>query len=127
LSFYNAAKESGRDLVIELKQAYLLKLFQTSESLKNSYPRPDDRRIKIHIPRKSWGLIYKNVSEWSKKQLLQDYHNWQDEFLDYHNKVDCRDVSAHQDELIFYCNDFQLQELIDIQPGCKSRYIRWQQ
>jgi ribonuclease J len=34
LSFYTAAIESGRDMVIGLKQAYLLKLFQTSEYLK---------------------------------------------------------------------------------------------
>jgi len=49
--------ESGRDLVISVKQAYLLKLFQTSESLKAVYPRPDEKRIRIYIPRRSWGLM----------------------------------------------------------------------
>jgi ribonuclease J len=73
LSFYNAAKESGRGLVISLKQAYLLKLFQTSEFLQNIYPKPDDKGIKIHIPRKSLGVIWKDINEWSKKQLLEDY------------------------------------------------------
>ena len=31
LSFYNAAVKCNRDLVIDLKQAYLLKLFQSSD------------------------------------------------------------------------------------------------
>jgi ribonuclease J len=88
------------------------------------YPKPDDRRIRIHIPRKKWGLIYKDINEWSKKQLLADYDSWEDQFLDYDNKVDCRDISIHQDELIFYCNDFQLQQLIDIRPDENSSYIR---
>src|SRR5437016_4320637 len=37
LSFYNAAKEAGRELVVDLKQAYLLKLFQTSEQWKSVF------------------------------------------------------------------------------------------
>jgi ribonuclease J len=124
LSFYTAAIESGRDMVIGLKQAYLLKLFQTSEYLKAVYPRPDDKRIRIYIPRRSWGLICKDINEWSRKQLLEDYDGWEEQFLDYTNMVDCRDVSAHQNELIFYCNDFHLQGLIDIKPHEKSNYIR---
>ena len=46
LSFYNSAKTTGRYLVIDTKQAYLLKLFQTSEEWKDIYPSP-----KIHISR----------------------------------------------------------------------------
>ncbi len=124
LSFYNATKETGRDLVIDLKQAYLLKLFQTSEYWKKVYPRPDDERIKILIPRKSWGLIDKDVDYWTSKQLLQDYKEWEREFLDYKNATDYRGVSAKQKELIFYCNDYQLQQLIDVRPDEGSSYIR---
>jgi ribonuclease J len=125
LSFYNAAKESERNLVIDMKQAYLLKLFQTSESLKELYPKPNDKDIKIHIPRKLWGLLYKDIDLWTKKQLLADYERWEEEFLDYPNKIDCRDIFAHQNELIFYCNDFQLPQLIDIRPDVQSSsYIR---
>ena len=116
-----------------MKQAYLLKLFQTSEFLKDVYPRPDDKAIRIHIPRRSWGLICKDINEWSKKQLLEDYDSWEEQFLDYSNKVDCRDISAYQSEFIFYCNDFHLQELIDIKPHKRdSKYqkvkqkIHWQ-
>lgn len=124
LSFYNAAKESGRDLVIDLKQAYILKLFQTSEFWKDIYPAPTDRTIKIYVPRKGWGLIDKDPIYWTKKMLLADYSNWADEFLDSENRLDHRDVTNNQNDLIFYCNDFQLQELIDIMPKENSSYIR---
>ena len=124
-SFYNAAKACDRNLVIDLKQAYLLKLFQTSDSLKELYPKPDDKNIKIYIPRKLWGLLYKDINLWTKRQLLADYESWEEEFLNYPNKIDGRDVHAHQNELIFYCNDFQLQQLIDIGPDKQmSNYIR---
>jgi ribonuclease J len=124
LSFYNASKESNRELVIDLKQAYILKLFEQSEYLKGNYPSPKDSKIKIYIPRKSWGLIDKDVNIWTKKVLLGDYDNWADEFVDYENAIDHRDVSSDQESLIFYCSDFQLQELIDLRPKENSAYIR---
>jgi ribonuclease J len=124
LSFYLACKESGRNLVIDLKQAYILKLFNQSEFLKGAYPSPNDNVIKIYKPRKSWGLIDKDVNFWTKKILLGDYDNWADEFLDYNNSVDHRDVSSNQKEMVFYCSDFQLQELIDVRPKEDSVYIR---
>lgn len=71
-----------------------------------------------------WGLIDKDISYWTKKQVLADYDNWADDFIDYPNHVDHRDISVHQKEIIFYCSDFQLQELIDIRPNNNSSYIR---
>jgi ribonuclease J len=124
LSFYNAAVQAGRDLVIDLKQAYILKLFQTSESSGKIYPKPTDKRIKIYIPKKKWGLIDKDIAKWGKKLLLEDYFSWADEFLDYENHVDYRDVSKNEKEMIFYCSDFQVQELIDVRPKENSSYIR---
>jgi ribonuclease J len=124
LSFYNASIQSGRELIIDLKQAYILKLFNESEYLKGTYPSPKDGKIKIYIPRKSWGLIDKDMNIWTKKILLGDYDNWADEFVDYENSVDHRDVSSYQKDFVFYCSDFQLQELIDIRPNESSVYIR---
>lgn len=57
LSFYNAAKQSGCDLIIDLKQAYILKLFQTSDNWKSVYLKPKDKAIKIYVPKKGWGLM----------------------------------------------------------------------
>lgn len=123
LSFYNAAKESDRDLVIDMKQAYLLKLFQTSERWSKVFPRPDDKMIKIYIPRKGWGLAGRD--DWTEEQLLQDYDKWQRDFVLANNAVTSNDVSARQSNLIFYCNDYQLLELNDVRPDREgSSYIR---
>lgn len=124
LSFYNAAKDSERDLVIDLKQAYLLKLFQTSEQWRSVFPRPDDKRIKIYLPRKSWGLLGRDIDRWTERLVQQDYDKWEREFLDYHNAIRHEDVSARQKDFIFYCSDYQLQQLIDIRPSEGSSYIR---
>lgn len=124
LSFYNAAKESERDLVIDMKQAYLLKLFQTSEHWKKVFPRPDDKRIRINIPRKSWGLIGKDVEYWTANQVAQDYDKWEREFLDYRNAINYQEIAAHQKDLIFYCSDYNLQQLINVRPEGGSTYIR---
>ena len=124
LSFYIAAKNTNRDLVIDMKQAYLLKLFNESDNLKGKYPGPTDKNIKIYIQRGSWGLIDKDIDHFTQKQLYADYGVWQREFLDYPNTVDYRDVQKKQNQYIFYCSDFRLQDLIDIKPAEGSTYIR---
>jgi len=124
LSFYIAAKNTNRDLVIDMKQAYLLKLFNDSPNLKGKYPGPTDKNIKIYIQRGSWGLIDKNIERFTEKQLLEDYGTWQREFLDYPNAVDYRDIAKKQNQYIFYCSDFRLQDLIDVKPAEGSSYIR---
>jgi ribonuclease J len=124
LSFYNAAKSTGRYLVVDLKQAYLLKLFDLSTVLKGRYPGPQDPYLKIYIPRGTWGLIDKDLTKFSERQLIMDYAGWQQEFLDYPNIVDYRDVLKNQKDFVFYCSDYKLQELIDVKPKEGSSYIR---
>lgn len=124
LSFYIAAKNTNRDLVIDMKQAYLLKLFHESESLRGKYPAPTDKNIKIYIQRGSWGLLDKDLAMFSEKQLYIDYGIWQREFLEYPNAVDYRDIQKRQNQYIFYCSDFRLQDLIDVKPAEGATYIR---
>jgi len=124
MSFYLAAKASGRFLVIDVKQAYLLKLFSSSAHFSKLYPAPSDKHIKIFIPRGTWSLLDKDLSKFSERQLEMDYSWWQREFLTYPNAIDYRDVASHQKELIFYCSDFNLQNLIDVKPNPGSSYIR---
>lgn len=123
LSFYNATKGAGRELVIDMKQAYLLKLFQTSD-LRDTYPKPDDKHIRVYIPRKKWGVLGRDPTIWTKELLEGDYYSWEREFLEYNNRTDYQYVSTHQKELVFSCNDFQLKELIDVRPEPGSQYIR---
>ena len=89
-----------------------------------TYPRSTDPQIKIYMPRGSWGLIDKDLNYFSEKQLELDYLTWKREFLEYDNMVDFRDIAKHQKEFMFYCSDFNLQNLIDIKPNPGSSYIR---
>ena len=124
LSFYLSAKKSNRDLVIDMKQAYLLKLFHASENLRGNYPSPTDSNIKIYIQRGTWGLLDKDLEKFSDRQFHMDYAEWQREFLDYPNAVDYRDIQKNQKNFIFFCSDFRLQDLIDIKPDEGATYIR---
>ena len=124
MSFYIAAKKTNRYLVIDMKQAYLLKLFNESANLKGQYPSPTDSNIKIYIQRGKWGLIDKDVERFTEKIFLEDYGTWQKEFLDYPNTVDYRDIAKNQNQYIFYCSDFRLQDLIDVKPAEGSSYVR---
>jgi ribonuclease J len=124
LSFYLAAKQTNRILAIDLKQAYLLKLFEQSEKYRGVYPSMNDPTIRVYVPRKSWGLIDKDSKYWTDKQILNDYDIWEREFIGNANSVDYRDISSKQQEYMFYCSDFKLQELIDVRPQEGSSYIR---
>ena len=124
MSFFIAAKNTNRYLVIDMKQAYLLKLFHESENLRGHYPSPIDKNIKIYIQRGTWGLLDKNKDKFSEEQLYADYSMWQRPFLDYPNAIDYRDIKKNQKDFIFFCSDFRLQDLIDIKPDEGATYIR---
>lgn len=124
LSFYNAVKETDRQMVIDTKQAYLLKLFDESEQWRGVFPSPTDPLIKVFVSRKSWGLLGRDPDMWSEKIIQADYSSWEREFLDYPNMVDYNYVSKNQRSCVFYCSDFKLQDLIDVRPKEKSSYIR---
>lgn len=122
LSFYNTVQDTDRNIVIYTKQAYLLKLFQESEEWKNRFPSPkNDSTIKIFLSRKSWGLG-RDSDKWTENIIHVDYYSWERNFLDYPNCIDYTDVHKKQKEYIFYCPDYKLQDLIDVQPE-NSTYI----
>lgn len=71
------------------------------------------------------GLIDRPEEIWTHDQILQDYDKWERDFVEgYDNAVDYTDISSRQKDLIFYCNDYQLQNLIDVRPNTGSSYIR---
>ena len=67
LSFFIAPKECTRKLVIDLKQAYILKLFNQSEFLRGRYPAPDDDNIKFTSLKSHGGLIDKDLQHMDQK------------------------------------------------------------
>lgn len=122
LSLYNACKASGRTLVLDMRQAYLLKLFEESELWKGVYPRHDDPNIAVYALRKTWGLI--GMDGWPEEIVLQDYATWERELLGWDNCLNHKDIRADQRKYVFYCNDYQLKELFDIDPVQGSTYVR---
>lgn len=120
LTFYKVAKESDRTLVVNLKQAYLLKLFSGRE-----YPELDD--IGVYVPKKGWGLIGNESfvcydGDWlcgpdiDQTHKTSDYKKWEKEFIEGGNTVNYADIKEEPYKYIFRCDFFELKELIDIKP-----------
>jgi len=123
LTFYKVAEDTGRKLVISLKQAYILKLFN-----KNSNEYPDLSEVMIYKPRKGWGLLGEDSfacveNEWlcasdiESSQCLRDYKKWERELLERDNVLTYQDLQKDPEEYIFRCDFFELKELIDIKPA----------
>jgi len=114
------ANDSDRTLVVNLKQAYLLKLFSG-----RGYPELED--VGVYIPKRGWGLIDDGVfvcfdGEWcSGSQIdpshkFSDYKKWEKEFIEGGNSLNYVDLQEEPEKYIFRCDFFELKELIDIKP-----------
>jgi ribonuclease J len=118
-TFFDAAKENGRRLVISLKQAYLLELLRGAEN--SNAPKPDDKDLLIYGKKKSWGLVAEDVNIEEKQK---DYASWERGFLEKENFVTHKDIKSMQKEVVFYLDNYSIQELVNIKPAKGSCYIR---
>lgn len=120
LTFYRVAKDTDRTLVVNLKQAYLLKLFSG-----RGYPELDD--VEVYIPKRGWGLIADDSfvcfdgqwlcgSDIDSSHKSYDYKKWEKEFIEGGNAVNYIDIQEEPQKYIFRCDFFELKELIDIKP-----------
>ena len=127
LTFYKVARDTDRTLVVNLKQAYLLKLFSGRD-----YPELED--VEVYIPKRGWGLIGKDSfvcydGEWlcssdiDPNHKSSDYKNWEKEFIESGNAINYKDIQEEPHKYIFRCDFFELKELIDIKP-VNSIYIK---
>ena len=127
LTFYKVAKGTDRTLVVNLKQAYLLKLFSGRD-----YPELED--VEVYIPKRGWGLIGTNSfvcydGEWlcssdvDSNHKFSDYKKWEKEFIESGNSINYKDIQEEPEKYIFRCDFFELKELIDIKP-VNSIYIK---
>jgi ribonuclease J len=127
-TFHNIAKATGRKLVIGFKQAYQLELFA---EITGEYPGLDDPSLCLYAERKGWGTagrsgLPSNIEGVCLPENVcqQDYDAWEREYLDRGNTVCYTDLREDQSQYIFYCNYFQVNELIDVKPVPGSVYIR---
>jgi ribonuclease J len=129
LTFFNVAKDTDKELVVNLKQAFLLKLFEKV----GNYPKL--KNVVMYIDRKGWGLISDEFyvflddmgwikgNEVEEKEIKRDYYKWEREFLDLDNIATYKEVRENPSNFIFRCDNFELNELIDIKPK-DGVYIR---
>jgi ribonuclease J len=120
VTFYQVAKDTGRQLVVSLKQAYILDLFRG-----RGYPELED--VLVYQPKRGWGLVSEDTyacvdEEWlctsdlDPELVKKDYKTWERDFLDMDNTINYRDLQENPEEYIFRCDFFELKELIDIKP-----------
>lgn len=102
-SFYSAAEENNRYLVITLKQAYLLERLSADVHLEA--PRLDDERL----------LIFQKA----KKR----YFSWEKEAMSLGRTVDSSEISEIQDRALLILTLYDMEELIGINPEPGSCYI----
>ena len=120
ISFFNAAKENGRILVLNTKQANLL---EKLSEVNNDVPKITDKNIRIFLTRKSWGLIdRKGLPDDKLKE--GDYDAWERVYLDHPNMIDYNELRDHHSEYVVRTDFFDMSELVDIRPNEKTRYIR---
>lgn len=120
ITFLNVAKANDRKLAVESRIAYLLELLQGTDSIK--VPSIHDDDIRVYLMRKSWGLI--DREDYPDEIRKKDYDEWEQKYMDNGNVVSYKDIRDRQKDFVFYCNFFQLKELIDVRPKEGSNYIR---
>jgi ribonuclease J len=126
-TFYRIASETGRKLVLDFKQAYILEQFT---KFTDRYPKCDDTNLCLFASRKKWGLAGRKDLKSNIEGLCfpnnicdQDYEKWEREYLHKQNTINYSDLSD-QSGYILFCSYFQLNQLIDVNPVAGSKFIR---
>jgi ribonuclease J len=108
-SFYTAAKNNGRQIVVSPKTAFLLRKLVKDERL--NLPDPlNNKTILVYYKRKKSGKFDE-----------KDYYVWERQFMD--EMVTHEFVRKNQRKLIMDLDFYQFAELIDIKPDRSSHFI----
>jgi len=106
-SIFDATKKNKRELVVNLKLAYLIK------ELGNLSPiKLED--VKILIPKKSWGLICKEDA--NEKQIGQDYDKWERDFIGMKNAINVNEIKDNPKKYVVSMSFWEINQLTDIHP-----------
>jgi ribonuclease J len=105
-SFYKAAQEAGRTLIVDTKYAYIL------DSLKE--------KIKLPDPRTGESLkIYYKLAK-SCEFCEKDYFTYEREYMG--NMITYREIKEHPEDYVMFTGFNKLMELVYLRPE-KSNYI----
>ena len=108
-TFYEAAVESGRVLVIHPKTAYLLERLLDDEHLSLPNPLTDD-----------WVRVYYRRKR-SRTYAEKDYYVWERKYLD--RLVTAEEVKRFPTRYLVNLDFYNFTELIDIRPEPGSHFI----
>ncbi|MGB9960145.1 MAG: MBL fold metallo-hydrolase [Candidatus Bathyarchaeales archaeon] len=110
-SFYSAAKNNGRCLVVSPKQAYLMNALRKDKGL--TIPSLSDEHLLIFrkSKKKEGG---KEVRRTWERQLLEEYSG---------GVVDSEGISKQQCKLVFSVSFYDLEQLMEVHPKPGSCYI----
>ena len=106
-SIFQSAKTNGRDFVVPLKAAYLI------EALGDLCPFCIED-VKILVPRKDWGLIYKEGYE--QDLIKSDYDKWERNYIYRSNSITCKELNRNPISYVVSMSLWGINQLIDIQP-----------
>jgi len=111
-SFYHAAKNNGRCLVVPPRQACLMEALRSDRGLR--IPSLDDDDENIMIFRRSKTENGKTPLRKWERQLLEKYPG---------KVLDCEAISKRQDKLLLSFSFYDLEQLVEVQPWPGSCYI----
>jgi len=119
VTFLEVARRTGRRLALTTKQAYLL---ERLGEVGDGCPSLDDESVCVYVERKGWGLVGRD--DYPPGMVEQDYYIWERKYIDQDNTVNYLDVRDNQGEYMLYCSQFQINELIDVEPRPGSVYVK---
>ena len=102
-SFYDAAVNNGRRLVVTLKQAHLM--HRLSEDPHLDIPRVDDENVCVY------------------QKPKKRYFRWEQEAMKLGELVDSRSIAREQSKVVMASSFYDLGELAEIKPSAGSSYI----
>ncbi|MDD4877539.1 MAG: MBL fold metallo-hydrolase [Candidatus Nanoarchaeia archaeon] len=106
-SIFQATKENKRTFVVNMKLAYLI------SKLGDLAPF-NLEKVKILIPKKSWGLIDKEGIE--KCHIEQDYETWEREYIGRDNSITYKELKQNPKKYVVSMSMWELTQLVDIKP-----------
>ncbi len=102
-SFYDAAVNNGRKLVLTLKQAHLM--HRLSEDPHLDIPKVEDENVCVY------------------QKPKKRYFRWEQEAMKLGELVDSQDITKKQSRLVMASSFYDLGELAEIKPPAGSSYI----
>ena len=120
VTFHEAAKQAGRELVVDARQALLL--HNLARAIDEPVPHLGDH-LRVFARRQRWGVV--GEPDYPVDIQGQDYDLWEREgaMTEPHRVLDS-EVRGSQDRFVLYLDFFHLQTLLDLRPQAGSVFIR---